>query len=475
MHYTTLFSAGLLAGLADIATAGYDIQDNYAPSDFFSMFSFFTGSDPTGGLVDYLDQGSAQGAGLLSTTANNVRWGVDSTNQAPGGRSSVRLTSNKPYNGGLFILDVAHMPTGCGTWPAFWLVGPDWPNQGEVDIIEGVNAQQTNEMTLHTGPGCSIESSGGFVGDILNTGCDVTGGDNTGCGINSTSTESYGSGLNGIQGGVYATEWAADYIAIWFFPRGSIPSDIASGNPNPSSWGAPLSKFAGGCSFSGSSSHFKDMNIVFDTTFCGQWAGQDDIFSATCPGKGSCNSYVASNPTAFADAYWEVNSLKVYSSDGGSSSDDSPSPSKPEAPINSIVSQIAAPSVSTWSMAQFQPASTNGPAASPVYSTWSMEQFQPVATPSASPSVVWLSAENFEPAATPSPTSVASAAAQPQAASTTTEERGSTTPLADGQPIPASFFGDGEGGNGSASRERRHRRHAALHRRHARDLVGVAS
>ena len=34
---------------------------------------------------------------------------------------SVRITSNKNYTGGLFILDAAAMPVGCGTWPSFWV------------------------------------------------------------------------------------------------------------------------------------------------------------------------------------------------------------------------------------------------------------------------------------------------------------------------------------------------------------------
>ena len=59
---------------------------------------------------------------------------VDSTNNTPNGRPSVRITSNKVYQAGsLIILDADHMPGGiCGTWPAFWLVGPNWPNEGEI-------------------------------------------------------------------------------------------------------------------------------------------------------------------------------------------------------------------------------------------------------------------------------------------------------------------------------------------------------
>lgn len=66
---------------------------------------------------------------------DSVYMGVDTTNVYPlagPGRPSVRIESKINYNHGLFVLDIAHMPFGCGTWPAFWLVGPDWPNNGEV-------------------------------------------------------------------------------------------------------------------------------------------------------------------------------------------------------------------------------------------------------------------------------------------------------------------------------------------------------
>ena len=52
------------------------------------------------------------------------------------GRKSVRLESKNTFFGGLLIHDLDHMPTGCGSWPAYWLCGPNWPNGGEIDVID---------------------------------------------------------------------------------------------------------------------------------------------------------------------------------------------------------------------------------------------------------------------------------------------------------------------------------------------------
>ena len=49
-----------------------------------------------------------------------------------------------------------YITLGCGTWPAYWLCGDNWPNNGEIDIIEGVNTQNFNQMTLHSKANCNM-------------------------------------------------------------------------------------------------------------------------------------------------------------------------------------------------------------------------------------------------------------------------------------------------------------------------------
>ncbi|KAG9619415.1 endo-1,3(4)-beta-glucanase, partial [Aureobasidium melanogenum] len=306
----TLFS------FVNLSIAGYVLQDDYNSAAFFDMFDFFTDSDPTHGFVQYIDESSAWNTGLISNSNDKVYIGVDHTNVQPNGRPSIRLTSKNAYNSGtLVILDLEHMPgNACGAWPAFWMVGPSWPNGGEIDIIEGVNTQNHNAMTLHTADGCSIYDNGNFTGSLWSDDCYVNAADQTaneGCQITTSNYNTYGDGFNNVGGGVYAMEWTDEAISIWFFQRGSIPSNVLSANPSPdATWGKPLSQFTGCCDIP---EFFSDQQIVFDVTFCGDWAGSVWSSDSTCSAlSGSCTDYVANNPQAFGNAYWSINSLQVF-------------------------------------------------------------------------------------------------------------------------------------------------------------------
>ncbi|KAF2653394.1 glycoside hydrolase family 16 protein [Lophiostoma macrostomum CBS 122681] len=296
--------------------ATYTLVDNFSGPSLLTGFNFRTAADPTHGFVRYLSQSSAQSQGLLTVSSTTVKLGVDSTNKAPNGRASIRLESKKLYNRGLFMLDLTHMPAStCGTWPSFWTWGAerDWPLNGEI----GIHTTPRNAMSLHTSPNCTISSTPSTsLGRIVTTNCDINAAgqtSNAGCGIESPSTSSLGTPFNAGGGGVYAMEWTTSGIKIWQWARADVPDGVRAGGASldTSMWGTPQAGFLGGdCDFD---RHFLNHQIVIDTTFCGDWAGALWGANAECTAKAaSCNDYVANNPSAFAESYWTINSLKVY-------------------------------------------------------------------------------------------------------------------------------------------------------------------
>jgi hypothetical protein len=293
-------------------SAQYTLSNRYDSSNFFSTFIFFNEDDPTHGFVEYVDAATAKSQGLVRFVDNAIYMGVDYKTQNPqNGRKSVRVYSQQSFTHGLFIADIAHMPGSIpGVWPAFWMPGPDWPTSGEIDIVEGVNTQTHNRIYLHTGPGCVVTNEGSDQSTfLLGEDCGAP----EGCGQITSESQNYGDGFNNIKGGVYATEWTSEYIAVWFFQRGLVPGDIRSGLPDPFSWGPATARFNGGdgCHLD---DHFKDHRIVFDTTFCGDWAGSPDVWDVNpeTAALGECKNYIASNPSHLQGAYWLINSVEVY-------------------------------------------------------------------------------------------------------------------------------------------------------------------
>jgi len=346
---TLTLTAITLLSLVPTTHSIYTLTDSYAGTSFFGNFTPFTAVDPTNGFVSYHPYSSATTQKLIGTVANfgSASYiGVDHTSTLQGGgggsgggngpssstegggRAAVRLGSTKTFNKGLFVADIAHMPgEECGTWPAFWLVGPDWPKGGEIDIIEGVNGAGENQMTLHTSAGCSIsrdKHTYPMAGDVKTANCDgdAPGQDkNAGCAVLGKEAAGFGKGFNANGGGVYAMEWTSRDILIWFFPRGQIPPGLLSVSsapggtkpPDPKTWGTPAAHFCGECDID---AHFRDMQIVFDTTFCGDWAGKAWAKNPACAAKApTCEAYVGANPARFKDEYWLVNRVEVFAAE----------------------------------------------------------------------------------------------------------------------------------------------------------------
>jgi hypothetical protein len=288
--------------------------------------------------VDYVDQSTAKEYGLINIQNEQIYIGVDYSNVVQWGergRKSVRLSSKETLNGNnLVLIDLTHMPTtsgasglpkGCSIWPAFWTCGPDWPNNGEIDLIEYVNTDSTVATTLHTSDGCDqgSEDASTFSGKWSNVNgnpndnCYVYANDqyaNTGCSIEGQSnTVGNAFNTNGVGGGLYALEWNSEKeIRSFYFTRDQIPSDIIRGEPDPESWGLPYARFAIGAESSCSSDHFHNHNIIFDNTFCGDWAGA--VFGSACSWDMSCQSFVQYNPSEFSEAYWLLNYVSIYDS-----------------------------------------------------------------------------------------------------------------------------------------------------------------
>lgn len=140
--------------------------------------------------------------------------------------------------GSLWVIDATHLPWGCSVrlhrstcWPipqhdlhrrglpsgaryenfirfstssviSFGLQGVDWPNNGEIDIIEAVNDMGNNQFALHTTEGCWLPDYSWQSGNTISKDCSK----GSGCVVAVTEPNSYNSGFAAAGGGVYALQ-----------------------------------------------------------------------------------------------------------------------------------------------------------------------------------------------------------------------------------------------------------------------------
>lgn len=181
--------------------------------------------------------------------------------------------------------------------------------------MEAVNQANTgNEMTLHTTNDCQMNVKRKETGKVLSKNCLNSTDSNAGCGVQGSSA-SFGPEFNANGGGIYALEWRDAGIRMWFFTRDSIPSDLPTDvsnttAPDPSTWGEALADFPSThCDIA---SHFKNQSIIANIDLCGSWAGSTSVYTTEDACPGTCSDFVATNNTAFATAYWEFASWRVY-------------------------------------------------------------------------------------------------------------------------------------------------------------------
>ncbi|EJF65494.1 concanavalin A-like lectin/glucanase domain-containing protein [Dichomitus squalens] len=314
--------------LIPLARADYFFKTSYTGRDFLEHWTWQTLDDPTHGRVDYVDQATALQRNLSFASDSKFVMRADSINvvpaSAPRGRSSVRIQSVEAFSEAVIILDLQHMPEGCATWPAFWSLsqaGP-WPKGGEIDIIEGVNLSDENLSSLHTSPSCTMAPRRRMSGIASSLDCDTNVNSNQGCGVQYADPLSYGALFNQYDGGYYViVRTKYEGVSVWFWNRWdpAVPWEVklppttdlfGPARVFPTAlWGVPDAKFEFGsnCDYE---EHFDAHNLIFDLTFCGDWAGNTYATSG-CPGT-SCVDYVNNNPAAFQNAYWEVNAMHIY-------------------------------------------------------------------------------------------------------------------------------------------------------------------
>ena len=237
---------------------------------------------------------------------------------------SIRIVSMKTFYHGLVIADFDGMPFGCSVWPSLWSVGPNWPHDGEIDIVEGVNNKKmlvnpyfspfrrrfmsdfSNQYTFHTGANqkCSIPNRApiikdgpAFMGTVMNTNCRSSSLSDTGCAFLDTHKSSFGQGFANAGGGAFALLWDSGGIRIWHFERQSIPYDVYSGYPDPDSW--PTSNAFLSADNCAVDSFFSPQRLVLDITLCGGWAS-GDYPNSGCPG--TCTQQVTTGRN-YASAY----------------------------------------------------------------------------------------------------------------------------------------------------------------------------
>jgi hypothetical protein len=154
-------------------------------------------------------------------------------------------------------------------------------------MLEQVNNSTWNAVTLHTSEGCTVERKYGDTNFGTTTGPDANNSDDCnfknayqGCSIRNDGA----GNINNSKGGLYVCEWKAQtpnsngYVKTWFLSHDSSQAkeiknmEGLNSTINTSSFPTPNTEHVldnSKCSYG----HLKNMRLILNLAFCGQWAG----------------------------------------------------------------------------------------------------------------------------------------------------------------------------------------------------------
>jgi hypothetical protein len=296
---------------------------------------FYLSSNPdlTHGITNYVDKNDKTYLEKYVTLdGDKLKLQVEKlqpVENTPRSVKSVRLESYKEYNSGIFVFSASHCPTGDGIWPAFWLVGSNWPANGEIDILEAVNSEGDakfggercrglyNISTLHT-------PNNGSCKLCINGKCQPCD-QGFGCPQNFSGNFTVGKEFNNNGGGVYVCQLSKEkVIKIWFFQKKNIPNKLKVDNTEAitaediTTW----SKTDGYVQFDACQDYFNNLFITLNIAVCGDWPNQgysDNMYN----NQETVNAINNSNGIS-ENAYFIVDYIKIYPTP------DTPEPDKPK-------------------------------------------------------------------------------------------------------------------------------------------------
>lgn len=290
------------------------LEDSFTAGPSMFNFDIQDKTDFSRGFVETVDYQDARRLGLVSSRNGSTYIGVNYKDLLPTdhsvGRQSVSLWTYSRLNEGLYIIDILHAPTAaCGLWSAIQVAVAD-PSH-TIQAFE-IDPQLSNWL---------VENYNSQCGRTANNAITVR-----------ENNSAFADIIDSENGAVYALEWRAEVVNIWFWVRNSVPDDIKNGpSVDPTTWGPPHNQHSGNCGINPNLQ--QELNIRIRTTFCPPWASENYYKSDCFRTSLHCTHYVANNPSAYQDAYWLLNPIKVYEQPGEAAindTDNSPTIKPPE-------------------------------------------------------------------------------------------------------------------------------------------------